>query len=371
MKAITYADDTNILNSGRDIPKLCEETNLYLDEVADWFANRDLQISPGKSMATLFTTFGNEMSIDLPIYIKGDKVPTVNQPTYLGIKFDNLITFRHHSELIKGRVQERNNILKALAGTSWGQDKETIVSTYKAISQSIINYGSPIFTPNMKDTNWNEIQVAQNNALRIATGCVKKTPIEHLHTECKIMPVKEHCEMLSKQFLMNSQNPNHPNNIDLHEKSQRNIKKTLVSRFGTEISNLIPQTGVNDDNKKTLLKTIHTDSVASVINNRSINPFINERNPTINTDEKKLPRKSRVILAQLRSGYSTHLNSTMSIYDNNIQDLCPDCGHSPHNTPHLFECPAKPTNLTVKSLWQQPIEAANFLGLQREENADE
>ena len=371
MKAITYADDTNILNSGRDIQKLCEETNKYLDEVADWFANRDLQISPGKSMATLFTTFNNEMSIDLPIFIKGAKVPTVNQPTYLGIKFDNLITFRHHSELIKGRVQERNNILKALAGTSWGQDKETIVSTYKAISQSIINYGSPIFTPNLKDTNWNEIQVAQNNALRIATGCVKKTPIEHLHTECKIMPVKEHCEMLSKQFLMNSQNPNHPNNINLLEKQPRDIKKTLESRFGREISNLIPQEGVNDDNKKALLKSIHTDSVASVINRRNPNPFINERNPTINIEEKKLPRRSRVILAQLRSGYSTHLNSTMSIYDNNIQDLCPDCGHSPHNTPHLFACPAKPTSLTVKSLWQKPIEAANFLGLPVEELADE
>ena len=371
IKTISYADDTNILNSGRDIKKVCSEINPYLDTLAEWFSNRKLQISPAKSMATVFTTFGNEMSIELPIFILGNKVPTVKQPTYLGIKFDNLLTFRHHTEMIKARVQERNNILKALAGTSWGQDKETLTTTYKTISQSIINYGTPIYTPNLKETHWNSLQVAQNDALRIASGCVKKSPIDHLHNECKIMPVKDHCEMLSKQFLLNTQNPNHPNQINLQEKPSRITKDTLESRFGSEISNLLPETGVNDDNKKQLLRRIHTESVTSVINNSRINPLINERNPSVHQDEKRLPRKSRVTLAQLRSGYSTHLNSTMSVYDNDIQDICPECGGTPHNTQHLFNCPAKPTTLTPADLWHKPIEAANFLGLQTEENADE
>ena len=34
-----------------------------------------------------------------------------------------------------------------------------------------------------------------------------------------------------------------------------------------------------------------------------------------------------------------------------------------HTTWHLFNCPAKPTPLTVLSLWKQPEQAAAFLGL--------
>ena len=33
-------------------------------------------------------------------------------------------------------------------------------------------------------------------------GCVIKSDMGHLHAEAKIMPVKDHCEMLSQQFLL-------------------------------------------------------------------------------------------------------------------------------------------------------------------------
>ena len=42
------------------------------------------------------------------------------------------------------KLQNRNNILKALAGTSSGMSKELLLTTYKAIGQSILNYGCPI-----------------------------------------------------------------------------------------------------------------------------------------------------------------------------------------------------------------------------------
>ena len=44
-------------------------------------------------------------------------------------------------------------------------------------------------------------------------------------------------------------------------------------------------------------------------------------------------------------------------------DACPNCGHRPHDTGHLFACPNKPTDLTVVSLWSDPVGSAVFLGL--------
>ena len=89
-------------------------------------------------------------------------------------------------------ITGRNNILIALAGTSWGQQKETLPMTYKAVGRSIINYAAPVWSPNLHDTNYRKIQYTQNEALRIATGCHKMSGIDHLHTEAEMLKVKEY-----------------------------------------------------------------------------------------------------------------------------------------------------------------------------------
>jgi hypothetical protein len=57
------------------------------------------------------------------------------------------------------------------------------------------------------------------------------------------------------------------------------------------------------------------------------------------------------------------LKSYMARIDPKVHNICPDCNSPGHTTKHLFECSAKPTNLTPKDLWLQPIETATFLGL--------
>jgi len=54
---------------------------------------------------------------------------------------------------------------------SWGKPKETIIATFKAIVQSIIEYASTIWSPVITTTNLQKLQSSQNNALRIVTGC--------------------------------------------------------------------------------------------------------------------------------------------------------------------------------------------------------
>ena len=365
IKLVSYADDSNVLNSGRKLDPICQELNAYLATLDDWFCERNLFISPAKSTATVFTTWGNECSAELDIKINGVTVPTVKHPKFLGIVFDNLHTFNQHASYLKSRVQSRNNILKSLAGTTWGKDKETLLTTYKAIGQSVINYSCPIWTPNLKQTNWDSIQVAQNSALRPALGCVNKTAISHLHAESKVMPVKDHCEMLSKQFLLATQKEDHPNNCDLNTPTvPRVTKKTLQIRFGDYIKDIHPHdTALEPDDYKMLLKRIHTESVNTTISNFENNKVLNELPPPINDAEKELPRRTRCLLSQLRSGYSSMLNSYLSVVDINIEDKCPNCHQISHTTEHLFNCPSAPTELTPKSLWTKPLEAAQFLGL--------
>ena len=74
----------------------------------------------------------------------------------------------------------RQNVTKALAGTSLGQHQENLVMiTYKVLIKPFLSSAAPVSGSLMPLT----LQVIQNSALRIATGFLKMAPWEHLHLE--------------------------------------------------------------------------------------------------------------------------------------------------------------------------------------------
>ena len=100
-------------------------------------------------------------------------------------------------------------MLKALVGSSWGHDKETLLMTYNALGKSIANYAVPVRSANASDSSFKKIQTAQNAALRTATGAHKMTSIDHLHQESLTLRVKDHSDMLSVQYLVNCLEEDH------------------------------------------------------------------------------------------------------------------------------------------------------------------
>jgi hypothetical protein len=364
IKLVSYADDSNILNSGPKIHTIVEEVNVYLNTLDNWFKRRNLFISPSKSSATLFSTFSGDAGVTLEVKIDGQTVPTVRKPKFLGIVFDNLLSFNQQVSELKSKLQSKNNILKALTGSSWGKEKEVITNTYKAISQSVLNYACPIWTPNISETNWNSLQTVQNAALRTATGCHLMSDEDHLHNETKIMKVKPHCEMLSKQFLLATRQSNHPNKNVWDRPPPppgRKMKKTLVTEYSDYVTNISSQ-DLSTDAYKLKLKEIHTNSVTEAISSMKVNKVLNTAPPPINISERLLPRTTRATLSQLRSGYSNYLNSYKARINPDVQDNCPHCTES-HTTTHLFNCRGNPTTLRPSDLWEKPPDAARFLNL--------
>ena len=211
IKFTSYVDDCTSYASGPTFPPICEKLNSYLTTLHEWLEEQDLEFSPGKSTATVFTTFSQEVSMPLPIKIGQHTVPTTKNPKILGVTLDSLHTFNANSNNTLNKIRKRNSVLKTLAGSSWGKDKELLTTTYKAISLSFVNYAAPIWTPALRDTHWSKLQAAQNSSLRVITGCTKMTHIDELHRETKLLPVKEHNTMLSRQFLLQTHQTNHPN----------------------------------------------------------------------------------------------------------------------------------------------------------------
>jgi hypothetical protein len=188
------------------------------------------------------------------------------------------------------------------------------------------------------------------------------TDIDHLHHETKVMKVKPHCDMLSQQFMLATQKPDHPNRINLSAPPPpRQMKNTLASTFGDKIKR-ISFPDMPEEIYKKRLKDVHTSCVKEQLSNMAKNKVLNATPPKISDSEKVLPRATRSTLAQLRSGYSNYLNSYKARLSQNqavpVTDLCPLCNAESHTTKHLFSCPSNPTTLTVRDLWSKPLEAA-------------
>ena len=120
----------------------------------------------------------------------------------MGVYLDIFFSFNTHCVQVANRVSKRNNVLKALAGTNWGQQKEMLLLTYKALGRSISNYAAPVWSTNASDTSLGNIQRTQNEALRIITGLYKMSSIDHLHSETKMLLVEDHLNLLSAQYLV-------------------------------------------------------------------------------------------------------------------------------------------------------------------------
>jgi hypothetical protein len=274
-----------------------------------------------------------------------------------------MYTFSEHCKTAATKMRKRNNVLKALAGTTWGQHKETLVSTYKAIGRSVGEYASPIWGPIASKSNWDKLQTAQNEALRLATGCVRMTNIDHLHQETRVLPIKRHSEMLNMQYLLSCHQQEHPGYRFTQEAlPPRSMKKTIMNNKA-DVQHMLTNNTITPTDYKKTLKTIHTTTVTACLTSYEDNKLLRRPPPEIDKTETALSRMARTRLAQLRSSYSSIVNSYVSRIDPNVRDLCPDCGNGPHDVDHLFNCSTNPTNLTVLDLWKKPAETARFLNL--------
>ena len=115
-------------------------------------------------------------------------LPLDRKPEVLGVTLDTHLTFTQHCNNVAVKVQQRNNVLKALTDSTWGCFKEILLTTCQAIGRTIISYCCPVWTPSPGDTNRSRIQRAQNSTLRITTDCLKMADVAE---EARELPVRQ------------------------------------------------------------------------------------------------------------------------------------------------------------------------------------
>ena len=185
-----FADDNKLTQSSRKIQTITNQLQKSLDAVSDWSTKWGFKLSKEKTVAMLFTKVTckyNGKSIQenkqlFNLYLQGEPLQTVDSYKFLGITFDEHLTFRKHIEQLAISCQNATNLMRSVAGTNYGADKPTLLMLYKSLIRSRIDYGCMVYNSGNK-TDLAKLDKIQYTALRIALGAYPSTNSEALLVE--------------------------------------------------------------------------------------------------------------------------------------------------------------------------------------------
>jgi hypothetical protein len=129
-----------------------------------FFSSMDLTISASKSEVMLFTEKHKRPPVLVTIgsYV----LPQTTCFKYLGIFFDAGLRWSCHAKYVRRRCLQRVNLLKSVAGFSWGEHLSCLVLLYRGLDRFW----------NMVMTHMLGLERVQYRALRISLGLMGSTP---------------------------------------------------------------------------------------------------------------------------------------------------------------------------------------------------
>ena len=182
-----YADDLALLYSSDDWKDLEGVLSQDMTTISTYLQTWRLQLSHTKTVTTAFHLNNREVKRELNVYNNGKRLPFCPVPTYLGVKLDRSLTFRHHLEALRKKLTTRVALMRRLAGSGWGAGAKTLRTVSLSLVYSAAEYCAPVWC---RSAHTRLIDSVLNDALRIVTGCLRPTPTDYLPVLAGIQPAE-------------------------------------------------------------------------------------------------------------------------------------------------------------------------------------
>ena len=156
------------------------------------------KLNTAKTTTTAFHRNNREANRQLKIFVRELLQPYQSHPTYLEVKLDRKLTCRQHLKGLRSKVSARNNLIRCLAGTSWGAKTSTLRISALAVAYSATEYAAPAWC---RSKHTRKMDVALNDTIRIITGCLQPTPTECIPVLAGIPPPSLCREALTSKFV--------------------------------------------------------------------------------------------------------------------------------------------------------------------------
>lgn len=213
---LQYADDIAIYLTDKDIPRACERLSQEIVRIKEWLTQRGLDLAPEKTQFVIFTR-KKVSEGDFSLNIEDHRISNTATAKFLGMTLDQKLDWKAHISTLKAKTQTGIRVLKAIRGIWWGADPGTMLTIYKGIIRSQLDYGAHLLQP-ITASLAAEIDRIQYSALRLAMGYMNSTPTNAILAESREPPLNIRREELGAR---------------IYTKELANTRSILIERVNT------------------------------------------------------------------------------------------------------------------------------------------
>ena len=230
-----YVDDLQIGYRHSNTAIIQQKLQSVLVALNNWSLENGFKFSLSKSKALHFTK--NSRSSPPLLKIGTHSLEYVDTIKFLGLIWDPKLTWRPHIEDLRARCLKSMNLLKMTTSLKWGADQFCCLKIFHLFIRSKIDYGAPVYASACQ-TALQRLDPICSEALRLATGAFRSTPIKSLHILTGEMTLQERREYLSVRYGLKMKssisNPAFQPTFDLQDEllfNNRQISKPFCIRL--------------------------------------------------------------------------------------------------------------------------------------------
>ena len=186
-RKFAYADDLALLHSSENWKDLERTISQDMFTFSAYLQTWRLKFSHTKTVTAPFHLNNREAKREIKVYNNNRLLPFYPNPTYLGVKLDRSLTFRHHLMALRKKLSSRVTLLRRLVGLGWGPGAKALCIATLSPVYSTAEYCAPVWC---RSAHIRLIDSVLNDALRIVTGCLRPTPTDHLPVLSGIQPAE-------------------------------------------------------------------------------------------------------------------------------------------------------------------------------------
>lgn len=199
-KIIQFADDIMIYSTSSDPNRAMRSIQISLENIGDFLQQLGLEISPDKTQLMMFSRSLKVANSKHTIAYKGTNISSSSSAKFLGVILDPGLTGKSHLEYINHKVRNISQVLSMLRGVWWGSPPQMLLTVYRALCRSVMEYASQIFCLEHSRSR-QKLEVAQHAALRTCLGLRISTPLNVLFAEAREPPFKLRVRYLAARYL--------------------------------------------------------------------------------------------------------------------------------------------------------------------------
>lgn len=229
IKKCLYVDDVAILLSGKKVGDIARILQPAINKIIENGEKIGFQFSEEKTKCVHFCRL-RKPHYDPLLYLGEKAIECVNSIKFLGLIFDNKLTWHEHIELVNTKCRQSLNILKVLAHTKWGADPKSLLMIYKALILSKIDYGSIVYSSARKGHLF-RLDKIQNLGIRYCLNAFPTTPVQSLYCESAMMPLEQRRKILQTTYLVGVKSyPRNPNGEFLFPDENNYANRSTITR---------------------------------------------------------------------------------------------------------------------------------------------